>query len=58
MIALFPGQTSDSLWAQLHAAGEAEHDRFWRMPLDDEYGPQIWSSNADLCNVSSSAHAF
>lgn len=21
------------------------------MPLDDEYGPQIKSSNADLCNV-------
>ena len=21
------------------------------MPLDEEYGPQIYSSNADLCNV-------
>ncbi|KAF8587050.1 leucine aminopeptidase [Ramaria rubella] len=43
--------TSDTLWSELHAAGEAEYDRFWRMPLDDEFGPQIWSSNADLCNT-------
>ena len=44
-------QNSDSLWAELDAAGRREHDRFWRMPLDEEYGPQIYSSNADLCNV-------
>ena len=44
-------QNSDSLWNELHAAGEVEYDRFWRMPLDEEYGPQIYSSNADLCNV-------
>ncbi|KAI0256218.1 cytosol aminopeptidase family, catalytic domain-containing protein [Lactifluus subvellereus] len=43
--------TSDSLWEELHAAGEAEYDRFWRMPLDEDYGPQIHSSNADLCNT-------
>ncbi|KAF7329583.1 Leucine aminopeptidase [Mycena kentingensis (nom. inval.)] len=43
--------TSNELWADLHAAGEAEHDRFWRMPLDEEYGPQIYKSNADLCNT-------
>ncbi|KAH9486044.1 Cytosol aminopeptidase [Psilocybe cubensis] len=43
--------TSDKLWSDLHAAGEFEHDRFWRMPLDDEYGPQIHSSNADLQNT-------
>jgi len=43
--------TSDSLWNELHEAGEAEFDRFWRMPLDEEYGPQIYSSNADLCNT-------
>ncbi|KAI6101506.1 cytosol aminopeptidase family, catalytic domain-containing protein [Pisolithus croceorrhizus] len=42
---------SDELWEQLHAAGEAEYDRFWRMPLDEDYGPQIYSSNADLCNT-------
>jgi len=43
--------TSDELWQQLHAAGEIEHDRFWRMPLDEEFGPQIHSSNADLQNT-------
>ncbi|TFY74906.1 hypothetical protein EWM64_g9107 [Hericium alpestre] len=43
--------TSDSLWDELHAAGEHEYDRFWRMPLDDDYSPQISGSNADLCNV-------
>ena len=50
----FAPQTSDSLWQELHVAGEAEHDRFWRMPIDEEYGPQIYSSNADLQNVSAS----
>lgn len=44
-------QTSDELWTDLHKAGEIEHDRFWRLPLDEEYGPQIYSSNADLQNV-------
>ncbi len=43
--------TSDKLWDQLRVAGETEFDRFWRMPLDEDYGPQIYSSNADLCNV-------
>ncbi|KAI0713970.1 cytosol aminopeptidase family, catalytic domain-containing protein [Earliella scabrosa] len=42
---------SEELWTDLHAAGLREHDRFWRMPLDEEYGPQIYSSNADLCNT-------
>ncbi|KAI0762205.1 leucine aminopeptidase [Fomes fomentarius] len=42
---------SDELWNQLHSAGLREHDRFWRLPLDEEYGPQIYSSNADLCNT-------
>ncbi|KIJ49870.1 hypothetical protein M422DRAFT_27571 [Sphaerobolus stellatus SS14] len=42
---------SDSLWSELHTAGEAEHDRLWRMPLDEEFGPQIRGSNADLCNI-------
>ena len=44
-------QSSDTLWDELHAAGEVEHDRFWRMPIDEDYGPQIYSSNADLQNV-------
>jgi len=43
--------TSDALWEQLHVAGEAEYDRFWRMPLDDDFGVQIHSSNADLQNT-------
>ncbi|KAF9028210.1 leucine aminopeptidase [Rhodocollybia butyracea] len=43
--------TSDELWQRLHAAGEREFDRFWRMPLSEDYGPQIYSSNADLCNT-------
>ncbi|KIK68766.1 hypothetical protein GYMLUDRAFT_68599 [Collybiopsis luxurians FD-317 M1] len=43
--------TSDELWQRLHAAGEHEFDRFWRMPLSEDYGPQIYSSNADLCNT-------
>lgn len=43
--------TSDELWQGLHEAGQIEHDRFWRMPMDDEYGPQIHSSNADLQNT-------
>jgi len=43
--------TSNELWEQLHAAGETEYDRFWRMPLDDDYLPQIHGSNADLQNT-------
>ena len=46
-------QTSESLWEELHVAGEAEYDRFWRLPLDEDFAPQINSSNADLCNVKS-----
>jgi len=42
---------SDALWERLHAAGETEYDRFWRLPLDEDYGPQIYSSNADLQNT-------
>ncbi|RXW19728.1 hypothetical protein EST38_g6122 [Candolleomyces aberdarensis] len=43
--------SSDELWQKLYEAGQIEHDRFWRMPLDDEFGPQIHSSNADLQNT-------
>ncbi|KAJ7083340.1 leucine aminopeptidase [Mycena belliarum] len=43
--------TSDVLWDSLHAAGETEYDRLWRMPLDEDYGAQIYGSNADLQNV-------
>lgn len=43
--------SSDELWEGLHKAGEIEYDRLWRMPLDEDYGPQIYSSNADLQNT-------
>jgi len=43
--------SSDELWQGLQEAGEVEYDRFWRMPLDEDYGPQIYSSNADLQNT-------
>ncbi|KIJ91692.1 hypothetical protein K443DRAFT_135453 [Laccaria amethystina LaAM-08-1] len=42
--------TSDELWDRLHAAGEAEYDRFWRISLDDDFATQITSSKADLQN--------
>ena len=44
-------KSSDALWEELRAAGEAEHDRFWCMPVDKEFGFQIYLSNADLQNV-------
>ncbi|GAA99171.1 uncharacterized protein L969DRAFT_23046 [Mixia osmundae IAM 14324] len=43
--------SSDDLWHELEAAGRAEHDRFWRMPLDDEYLNWINHTGADLCNT-------
>ncbi|KAL1749280.1 cytosol aminopeptidase family, catalytic domain-containing protein [Schizophyllum fasciatum] len=46
--------SSDDLWEQLRAAGEVEYDRFWRMPLEEDFGPQIYSTNADLCNTGGS----
>ncbi|KAG9039852.1 hypothetical protein FS837_000905 [Tulasnella sp. UAMH 9824] len=43
---------SDALWGELNEAGQYTWDRFWRMPLDDDgSGPQIYGSNADLCNT-------
>ncbi|KAF5386466.1 hypothetical protein D9757_005903 [Collybiopsis confluens] len=30
--------TSDELWQRLNVAGEHEFDRFWRMPLNEDYG--------------------
>jgi aminopeptidase len=42
---------SDTLWHQLQIAGEKTGDRFWRMPLDEEYKKQISSTVADLKNV-------
>jgi cytosol aminopeptidase len=42
---------SNSLWSELNSAGEYEHDLFWRLPLSEDYAPQIRGSNADLCNI-------
>ncbi|KAF5311260.1 hypothetical protein D9758_018499 [Tetrapyrgos nigripes] len=47
--------SSDKLWEKLNEAGEHEFDRFWRMPLSEDFGPQIYSSNADLCNTGGAA---
>ncbi|KZV73318.1 hypothetical protein PENSPDRAFT_603102 [Peniophora sp. CONT] len=46
---------SDGLWDELRTAGEIEYDRFWRMPLDQEYLQQITATNADLMNAGSRA---
>ncbi|GAA5980613.1 hypothetical protein JCM11641_006699 [Rhodosporidiobolus odoratus] len=42
---------SDSLWSELDAAGNAERDRVWRMPLDEGYMSQINGTGMDLCNT-------
>ena len=44
---------SDSLYAELESAGQAENDQFWRMPLTEEYAWHITGTNADLCNINS-----
>lgn len=43
-------QSSGSLWDELHTTRLCGHDRFWRMPLDED-GPQIYGHNADFANV-------
>jgi len=45
----------ESLWQELKTAGEAEHDRFWRMPGAEDFMYSIAGSNADLCNKGSPA---
>ncbi len=42
---------SDELAAQLLAAGEASLDRAWRLPLWDDYQPQLDSIFADMANI-------
>ena len=49
--------TDDRLAARLEAAGRATHERLWRLPLWEEYGPQLHSEIADLRNVSTSGEA-
>jgi len=40
----------DDLCAQLSAAGDATHERLWRLPLDDDYFAQIKGDDADIKN--------
>jgi len=41
----------DALAAELTAAGDASHDRVWRMPLWEDYQEQLKSNFADLANI-------
>jgi leucyl aminopeptidase len=41
----------DKLAAEILAAGEAAADRAWRLPLWDDYQPQLDSNFADIANV-------
>jgi leucyl aminopeptidase len=41
----------EDLAAELLAAGEATHDRAWRLPLWDEYQSQLESGFADVANI-------
>jgi leucyl aminopeptidase len=43
--------TDDRLASQLEAAGQRSGERVWRLPLFKEYGEQLKSDVADLCNV-------
>jgi leucyl aminopeptidase len=42
---------NDRLWSQLDAAGNEAGERYWRMPIDDDYNQQIKSDIADLKNT-------
>ncbi|MDA0353347.1 MAG: leucyl aminopeptidase [Chloroflexi bacterium] len=42
---------NDRLWSQLESAGDGAGERYWRMPLDDEYNQLIKSDIADLKNT-------
>ena len=41
----------DALADELLAAGQSSHDRAWRMPLWDDYQPQLDSVCADMANI-------
>jgi leucyl aminopeptidase len=41
----------DALANELLSAGEQAHDRAWRMPLWDDYQPQLDSNFADMQNI-------
>jgi leucyl aminopeptidase len=40
----------DPLATQLITAGEGTHERLWRLPLDDDYFPNIKGDDADIKN--------
>lgn len=39
-------QSLDLLYDELHATDLREHYRFLQMPVDGEYGPQVYRHNA------------
>lgn len=41
----------DALAAELEQAGQAAHDRAWRMPLWEDYQSQLDSNFADMANI-------
>ncbi len=41
----------DALAGELEQAGQAAHDRAWRMPLWDDYQSQLDSNFADMANI-------
>ena len=43
--------TDDALASDLIAAGKRMNDRFWRMPLEEEYQDALQSNFADMANV-------
>ena len=45
---------SDSLWEQLEASANADHDPLWRMPLWAPYDKLLDSEIADMNNIASS----
>ncbi|OGX12329.1 MAG: hypothetical protein A3I71_07045 [Omnitrophica WOR_2 bacterium RIFCSPLOWO2_02_FULL_63_16] len=47
----------ERLAARLNQAGHATHERVWRLPLWDEYGPAMKSDIADLRNVTNTGEA-
>jgi leucyl aminopeptidase len=47
--------TDDALAAALAAAGDAAHDRCWRLPLDEDYAEGLKSNFADVANVAGRA---
>ncbi|MBA2427315.1 MAG: leucyl aminopeptidase [Actinobacteria bacterium] len=43
--------TDDALAQELIAAGEAAGERYWRMPLFDDYNKELESETADIKNI-------